>query len=164
LAHSIEPKSTTVEDKGRASVTIGLSPSGGTFSSIDAKAANGFMDESSMLNERATLSAEYKNARDALKATGQLPISIDNKCLMSMQDGRDTSIVLRLFKTACLSYAPTDVNYRDHRMSRAQLLQMRKDLIEKVCDYMQQAGLHKEGAIYPRRYFDDLVMEQHLAA
>lgn len=54
-----------------------------------------------------------------------------------MQDGRDTSIVLRLFKTACLSYAPTDVTYRDHRMSRAQLLTMRKDLIAKVNDYMQ---------------------------
>ena len=36
---------------------------------------------------------------------------------------------------------------------------MRKDLIEKVNDYMQQSGLHKEGAIYPRRYFDDLIME-----
>jgi len=53
-----------------------------------------------------------------------------------MQDGRDTSIVLRLFKTACLSYAPTDVVYRDHKMSRAQLLQMRKELIDKVNDFM----------------------------
>jgi deoxyxylulose-5-phosphate synthase len=81
-----------------------------------------------------------------------------------MQDGRDTSIVLRLFKTACLSYAPTDVSYRDHKMSRAQLLQMRKDLIDKVNGFMHQSGLHKEGAIYPRRYFDDLIMEQHMAA
>lgn len=54
-----------------------------------------------------------------------------------MQDGRDTSIVLRLFKTACLSYQPTDVTYRDHTLSRPQLLQMRKDLIDKVSDYMQ---------------------------
>ena len=77
-----------------------------------------------------------------------------------MQDGRDTSIVLRLFKTACLSYAPSEVNYRHHTMSRGQLLQMRRDLVEKVNDYMHSSGLHKEGAIYPRRYFDDLVMEQ----
>ena len=68
------------------------------------------------------MSQEYKNARDALKATGKLPISIDNKCLMSMQDGRDCAHVIRLFKTACLSYAPTDVKYRDHKMSRSQLL------------------------------------------
>ena len=41
---------------------------------------------------------------------------------------------------------------------------MRKDLIDKVNDFMQQSGLHKDGAIYPRRYFDDLIMEQHLIA
>ena len=76
-------------------------------------------------------------ARDALKASGKLPISIDNKCLMSMQDGRDTQIVLRLFKTACLAYAPSDVNYRDHKMTRSQLLQMRKELLDKVNDYMR---------------------------
>lgn len=70
-------------------------------------------------NEKTVIANEYRNAREALKATGQLPISIDNKCLMSMQDGRDTSIVLRLFKTACLSYQPTDLTYRDHTMSRA---------------------------------------------
>lgn len=29
---------------------------------------------------------------------------------------------------------------------------------------MRQSGLHKEGAIYPRRYFDDLIMENSLAA
>lgn len=37
-------------------------------------------------------------------------------------------------------------------------------MIDKVNDFMQQSGLHKEGAIYPRRYFDDLIMEQHLVA
>ena len=41
---------------------------------------------------------------------------------------------------------------------------MRKDLVNKVSDYMHQAGLHKEGAIYPRRHFDDLIMERQLAA
>ena len=77
-----------------------------------------------------------------------------------MQDGRDTQTIIRLFKTACLAYAPTDVKYREHVMTRAQLLQMRKDLVDKVCDYMHNSGLHKEGAIYPRRYFDDLIMEK----
>ena len=41
---------------------------------------------------------------------------------------------------------------------------MRKDLVNKVSDYMHQTGLHKEGAIYPRRHFDDLLMERQLAA
>jgi len=139
-------------------VTIGLNP-GGTYSTVEGNQ----IDEAPQL-ERTLIANEYRNAREALKATGQLPISIDNNCLMSMQDGRDTSIVLRLFKTACLSYQPSDVRYRDHTMSRAQLLHMRKELIDKVNDYMQSCGLHKEGAIYPRRYFDDMIMEQRLAA
>ena len=67
--------------------------------------------------------------------------------------------MLRLFKTACLSYQPSDITYREHTMSRPQLLQMRKQLIEKVNTYMHQSGLHKDGAIYPRRYFDDLIIE-----
>jgi len=79
---------------------------------------------------------EHQNARDILKKTGSLPISIDNKCLMSMQPGRDTSIVLKLFKTACLSYQASDVNYREHKLTRNQLLGMRKDLIDKVNEYM----------------------------
>ena len=53
-----------------------------------------------------------------------------------MNDGRDTQMVLRLFKTACLSYQPTDLSYRNHTMSRAQVLHMRKELIDKVNDYM----------------------------
>ena len=40
---------------------------------------------------------------------------------------------------------------------------MRRELIEKVTDFMQSSGLHKEGAIYPRRYFDDIIMEHQLA-
>ena len=109
----------SLDEVGRASVTIGLSPSG--YTSIDAT-KDPSAPELLPKEHTSSIMAEYKNARDALKATGQLPIAIDNKCLMSMQDGRDTSIVLKLFKTACLSYAPSDVSYRDHQMSRAQLL------------------------------------------
>lgn len=81
-----------------------------------------------------------------------------------MQPGRDTSLVLKLFKTACLSYAPNDLEYREHKMSRNQIIGMRRELIEKVTEFMQNSGLHKDGAIYPRRYFDDLIMEQEMMA
>ncbi len=101
----------------RQSLTIGINANK-TFSTINPITSN--LD--SVNDERVVIANEYKNAKDALKATGQLPISIDNQCLMSMQDGRDASIVLKLFKTACLAYAPTDVSYREHKMSRAQLL------------------------------------------
>lgn len=144
------------------SVTIGVHRDG-TYQSIDgAQTALGSVEED--LDERTVVKNEFKNAKEALKATGKLPISIDNQCLMSMQDGRDCSIVLKLFKTACLSYAPTDVTYREHKMSRTQLLGMRRDLLDKVNDYMHTSGLHKEGSIYPRRYFDDIIMEQQLSA
>lgn len=41
------------------------------------------MDDS-IANEKVAIANEYKNAKKALEATGKLPISIDNKCLMSM--------------------------------------------------------------------------------
>ena len=109
-----------------------------------------------------TARTEVEMANRMLKNTGSLPIAIDNNCLMCMQPGRDTQMVLKLFKTACLSYQASDVNYREHHLTRNQLLGMRKDLIDKVNEYMQGSGLHQEGAIYPRRYFDDLIMEQHM--
>jgi len=115
-------------------------------------------------NERDMIKDEFSLAGKVLDETAKMPITIDNKCLMSMQPGRDTSHVLRLFKTACLSYAPNDFNYRDHKMTRAQVINMRRELVEKVTTFMQSSGLHKEGAIYPRRYFDDLIMEQEMAA
>ena len=50
--------------------------------------------------------------------------------------------------------------YREHKMTRAQVINMRRELVDKVTDFMQSSGLHKDGAIYPRRYFDDLIMEK----
>ena len=49
-------------------------------------------------------------------------------------------------------------------MTRAQIINMRRELVDKVTDFMQSSGLHKDGAIYPRRYFDDLIMEHEMAA
>jgi hypothetical protein len=69
-------------------------------------------------NKHSNAINETANAREMLKKTGSLPISIDNNCLMSMQPGRDTQMVLRLFKTACLSYQASDVKYREHKLSR----------------------------------------------
>ena len=63
------------EKRKRQSVTIGLNAND-TYSSIELG------DE--IPNERSVIANEYKNAREALKATGQLPISIDNNCLMNM--------------------------------------------------------------------------------
>ena len=111
---SMDDATTIIDDKVRKSVTIGLNPSLDNFNH-DGEV----MMDHHQQTERATMANEYRQAQATLKATGKLPISIDNKCLMSMQDGRDTQTVIRLFKTACLAYAPTDVKYREHMMTRA---------------------------------------------
>lgn len=113
--------------------------------------------------ELRDIADEYLLAEQKLLETGKLPITIDNNCLLSMQNSRDTSIVLRLFKTACLSYAPSDITYRDKIMSRHFIIGLRRMLIDKVTQYMTNSGLFQEGSIYPRRYYDDLILEQELA-
>ena len=106
------------EERQRASVTIGLNPHGGPFTSIDATTAK----TDDVPPERIVMANEFRSAREALKASGQLPISISNNCLTHMNDGHDTAHILKLFKMACLSYQPTDISYRDHTMTRPQLL------------------------------------------
>ena len=81
---SMDDATTVIDEKVRQSVTIGLNPSN-TFESIDSVAKE--LDHKA---ERANMANEYRKAEAALKGTGKLPISIDNKCLLSMQDGRDT--------------------------------------------------------------------------
>ena len=83
---SMDDVTTIIEDKTRKSVTIGLNPSG-TFQSIDRESS---MLDADHMDEKVTIANEYRQAAAALKETGKLPISIDNKCLLSMQDGRDT--------------------------------------------------------------------------
>lgn len=101
-------------------------------------------------------------AEQRYKETGKLPISIDNSCLSCMAGNRDTSIVLKLFKSACLSYAPSEINYREQTMSRQVLIGLRRAIIEKVTAYMTQCGVFSEGTSLPRRYYDDLILEQEL--
>jgi hypothetical protein len=74
--------------------------------------------------------------------------------------GHDTQLTLRLFKIACLSYKASDVVYRDHSMSRSALINLRRELIEKVTSHLSACSLFKQGLVYPRRYFDDLLVEQ----
>lgn len=47
---------------------------------------------------------EFSIAHELLKKTGEYPIKIDKNCLSCMTPGQDTSVILKLFRTACLSY------------------------------------------------------------
>lgn len=69
-------------------------------------------------------------------------------------------MTLRLFKLACLSYRSSEVQYRDQQFSREALLQLRRTIIEKCTQTLPESTLFSNGPMYPRRYFDDLVMEQ----
>jgi len=64
-----------------------------------------------------------------------------------------------MFKIACLSYAPGEVTYREQTMSRVAIVGLRRELIEKITRMLPNSKLFREGSIYPRRYFDDLVDE-----
>jgi hypothetical protein len=68
--------------------------------------------------------------------------------------------VLKLLKVACLSYKSNDITYRDQKMTRAALIAMRRELIEKVTVALPNSKLFRDGIMYPRRYFDDLVVDQ----
>ena len=44
-----------------------------------------------------------------------------------------------MFKAACLSYQPTDINYREKLISRIDMIKLRKSLIEKSIAIVNQA-------------------------
>lgn len=56
-----------INERNKASVTIGLNATG-TYSTLD-QANTGGMGEQ-MADEKAAINNEFKNAKDALKATG----------------------------------------------------------------------------------------------
>jgi len=76
-----------------------------------------------------------------------------------MAPGRDTSVTLKLFRAACLSYQPSNVAYREHSISRTSLIGMRRDLIDKINQIVTNCDLFSMTSAFPRRYFDDMVLE-----
>lgn len=68
-------------------------------------------------------------------------------------------LTVKLFKSACLSYKPSDVEYRGQVMSRVALAGLRRDLIEKITKTLPNSTLFRDNVMYPRRYFDDLILE-----
>ena len=47
-------------------------------------------------------------------------------------------------------------------MERKTLIQVRRGLIDKLTHLLPQCDLFKDNAIYPRRYFDDLMIDDKL--
>ena len=89
----------------------------------------------------------------------KLPITLDQRCLNHQNQTQDKYLTMKLFKLACLAYNPSSVTYRDNIMERADLIKMRRNLIDKVTTILPQCEIFKKGAIYPKRYFDDMMIE-----
>lgn len=89
----------------------------------------------------------------------ELPISINQKC-MSHQNKHDAELTMKLFKLACLAYKPTAINYRGGVVERTLMIDMRRALIDRVSNILPDCDLFKNNAYYPKRYYDDLMVEE----
>ena len=65
-----------------------------------------------------------------------------------------------MFKMACLAYKPSQIRYRDLVIERSAMVEMRRALIDKVSNLLPACDLFKNNAIYPRRYYDDLMIDE----
>ena len=43
----------------------------------------------------------------------EMSITIEQQCLSHQHDTRDVQLTLKMFKTACLAYKPSKIQYRD---------------------------------------------------
>lgn len=92
----------------------------------------------------------------------ELPITIDNSCLTHQTSGKDAELTLRLFKVACLAYKPSDIEYRGMRVGRQALIRVRRGMVDKIQGVLAECDLFTDNSLYPRRYFDDLMLEDSL--
>ena len=88
-----------------------------------------------------------------------IPITINTQCLSHTSNGQEAQLKLNLFKVACLAYKPSDINYRNNTVDRNSMIQLRRDLVDKITSTIYACPLWSEAVIYPKRYFDDLMIQ-----
>lgn len=88
-----------------------------------------------------------------------MSITLDHQCISHQQTTNDTQLTLKLFKVACLAYKPGEINYRDQNVPRTQMIEMRRQLIDRVQAILPTCDLFKTNAYYPKRYYDDLMID-----
>ena len=69
-------------------------------------------------------------------------------------------MTLKLFKTACLAYKPSKVNYREMNLERKGMVKMRRNLIDQLTQLLPTCHIFREKAFYPKKYFDDLMLQE----
>ena len=63
---------------------------------------------------------------------------------------------------ACLAYKPSDIMYRGMIVDRPTMIQIRRGMIDKITNLLPNCDLFSTSALYPKRYFDDLMIENGL--
>ena len=61
--------------------------------------------------------------------TKQLAIKLDNKCISC--SGNATHDIITLFKSACLNYEPTPLEYRNRSFSYEEIQELKQELMNK---------------------------------
>lgn len=110
---------------------VGSNPGAGRNRNLlgNFRTANEQVDMEGVLN---SLSIETEPEKRVTKAG---PISLDQGCLSCSGVPSHT---MDLFKLACIQYQPSNVHYRANHMSRKKLLSMRKTLIDKCEEVINQ--------------------------
>ena len=82
-------------------------------------------------------------------------MAIDGNCLSCSGVPSHT---MQLFKMACVSYQPSEVSYRNGYFKRGKLMKMRKTLIDKCEEIINnQSKSHADQNIKTGKVFKDLV-------
>lgn len=134
-----------------------------TFMETTTNMKDSLMQASTAQTQNQLQSKFDETAIQQLQVRDQLPVMMNQNCLSCQSSGKDTQLTIRLFKLACLSYKSSEVTYRNQKMTRENFIACRRDLIDKMTATLPNSTLFKENAMYPRRYFDDLVLEQRIA-
>ena len=69
-------------------------------------------------------------------------------------------MTMKLFKLACLAYQPNKIHYRNLKIERVDMIQLRRELIDRLTLILPLCDLFKNQAYYPKRYFDEIMVEE----
>jgi hypothetical protein len=136
----------------------------------ESRSKSGIQQDSAVTVERKSMSTglaikaieEYDPIRETSGKEilrNKLPITIEPKCLSHLVGTQEKNLTLKLFKVACLAYSPAEVYYREHILARGDLIQMRRNLVDHINKILPKCDIFKKQAIYPKRYFDDMMVE-----
>ena len=99
------------------------------FNTIDVR-----LDDSDLLKGDSSVNGDSQLPAITTRAG---PVSMKKECLSCTGV---PSHVMELFKIACITYKPSQVFYRQNKLSRKRLLKMRKTLLDKCEESINQGG------------------------